>query len=135
MEGFWSISKRRYVGTYQYMSKKHLQKYVDEFTRRHEIWKMDTVWQMEHLSAITIGSRLMYRILVSDWVICQPCRRDRLIFGILRSVTILSIATSRRNSFMTFSSMALQVWLLRKQAVAASQLVLTIHQKCKTPRT
>lgn len=34
MESFWAIFKRGHTGVYHYMSKKHLQRYVDEFTYR-----------------------------------------------------------------------------------------------------
>lgn len=35
IEGFWSLLKRGFIETYQYISKKHLQLYVDEFVFRY----------------------------------------------------------------------------------------------------
>ena len=34
IEGFWSTFKRGHYGTYHYMSREHLQRYIDEFTYR-----------------------------------------------------------------------------------------------------
>ena len=34
VEGFWSMIKRGIIGVYHYTSRKHLQKYVDEFVFR-----------------------------------------------------------------------------------------------------
>jgi transposase-like protein len=35
LEGFWSILKRGITGIYHFITKKHIQKYVDEFSFRH----------------------------------------------------------------------------------------------------
>lgn len=65
MESFWSMLNRGYVGTYHYMSHKHLQKYVDEFAGRHGVREMNTEDQMKHIAAMTTDNRLMYLDLVS----------------------------------------------------------------------
>ena len=37
IESFWSLLKRGYYGTHHYMSFKHLHRYIDEFSYRHNI--------------------------------------------------------------------------------------------------
>ena len=65
VESFWSMLKRGYMGTYHYMSWKHLQRYVNEFTGRHNIRDMDTICQMHDVVAGLAGRRLMYKELVA----------------------------------------------------------------------
>jgi hypothetical protein len=43
IEGFWSLLKRWIVGIYHFTSKKHLQKYVDEFVFRYNSRSMSEV--------------------------------------------------------------------------------------------
>ena len=65
IESFWSMLKRAHKGTYHKISKKHLNRYVNEFVIRHNIREEDTIRQMEILVAGMIGRRIMYRDLVS----------------------------------------------------------------------
>lgn len=63
VESFWSMLKRGYHGVYHHMSKKHLQRYINEFAGRHNIRDMDTIDQMAHVVAGMVGRRLLYRDL------------------------------------------------------------------------
>ena len=64
IESFWSMLKRGYYGTYHRMSEKHLQRYVDEFSGRHNIRSLDTIDQMASVAKGMAGRRLRYRELV-----------------------------------------------------------------------
>ena len=61
MESFWSILKRGYHGTYHHMSAKHLNRYVTEFSGRHDDRERDTIDQMSHIAQGMVGKRLTYR--------------------------------------------------------------------------
>ena len=65
IESFWSMLKRGYVGTYHYMSEKHLQRYVNEFSGRHNVRDLDTIDQMASVAAGLVGRRLMYKHLTA----------------------------------------------------------------------
>ena len=65
MESFWATLKRSINGTYHKMSKKHLQRYVNQFCAKHNLRNMDTMHQMEHIAACMVGKRLMYRDLIA----------------------------------------------------------------------
>ena len=65
IESFWSMLKRGYIGTYHKMSPQHLQRYVNEFTGRHNVRSLDTVDQMAGVVRGMSGKRLRYRDLTA----------------------------------------------------------------------
>lgn len=65
IESFWSMLKRAHKGTFHKMSPKHLQRYVNEFSGRHNVRDSDTLCQMRDTVARFTGRRLLYRDLIS----------------------------------------------------------------------
>ena len=65
VESFWATLKRGYHGVYHQMSAKHLERYVTEFSGRHNDRPADTAVQMERLMKGMDGKRLRYRDLVA----------------------------------------------------------------------
>ena len=65
IESFWATLKRAHKGRFHKISEKHLQRYVDEFTGRHNVRSADTINQMQNVVAAMVGKRLMYRDLVA----------------------------------------------------------------------
>ena len=65
MESFWALLKRGYIGTYHWMSKKHLSRYVTEFEGRHNERPSDTITQMRALAHGLAGKRLPYEELIA----------------------------------------------------------------------
>lgn len=66
IESFWAMLKRAHKGTFHKISPKHLQRYVDEFSGRHNVREADTIHQMRSVFAGMIGKRLMYSKLIED---------------------------------------------------------------------
>ena len=63
IESFWSMLKRGYHGTYHHMSPKHLDRYVTEFSGRHNDRNSNTIEQMAIMAQGMVGKRLTYREL------------------------------------------------------------------------
>ena len=65
VESFWAMLKRGYHGTYHRMSRKHLQRYVNEFAGRHNTRDLDTIHQMGVTASGLVGQRIIYRDLIA----------------------------------------------------------------------
>ena len=65
IESFWSMLKRAHKGTFHKLSQKHLQRYVNEFSWKHNARNADTQDQMIALAVGLIGKRLLYRDLIA----------------------------------------------------------------------
>ena len=66
MESFWATMKRAHKGVYHKFSPKHLDRYVEEFSGRHNIRREDTLAQMGMVVRGLDGKRLKYDRLIED---------------------------------------------------------------------
>ena len=64
IESFWAILKRGYIGTYHWMSPKHLRRYVTEFAERHNSKPLKTEDRMKSVVLGGVGKRLRWKDLV-----------------------------------------------------------------------
>ncbi len=65
VESFWSMLKRGYVGAYHQLSNKHLHRYVNEFSGRHNDRPADTIEQMGAIVEGMVGKSITYKQLTS----------------------------------------------------------------------
>lgn len=65
IESFWATLKRAHKGTFHHFSVKHLDRYVAEFSGRHNARDADTMDIMQEAAKRMAGKRLMYKALVS----------------------------------------------------------------------
>ena len=66
VESFWSMLKRAHKGTFHKISPKHLNRYVQEFSGKHNIRESGTLAQMRNTVARLVGRNLLYRDLIAD---------------------------------------------------------------------
>ena len=65
IESFWSLLKRGYMGTFHRLSPKHLQRYITEFSGRHNQRSLDTREQMGRMARGLDRKRLRYQDLIA----------------------------------------------------------------------
>ncbi len=66
LESFWAPLKRAHKGTFHKMSPKHLNRYVNEFSGRHNVRPQNTIDQMSGVVTGMEGKRLRYVDLIAD---------------------------------------------------------------------
>lgn len=65
IESFWSLLKRGYIGVHHDMTQDHLHRYVNEFSFRHNILKVDTLNFIDMTIDRKIDKRLTHKDLIN----------------------------------------------------------------------
>ena len=66
IESFWALLKRGYIGVFHYVSWKHLHRYVDEFTYRHNAGKGNGFQTIGDVLRCMVDKRLTYKRLIQN---------------------------------------------------------------------
>ena len=72
VESHWAILKHGHDGVCHHFSKKHLGRYVNEFSGRHDTRPLDTDEQLALLVQKSVGKRLPYETLIGPPETRQP---------------------------------------------------------------
>jgi transposase-like protein len=70
IEGYWTLLKRMYMGTYHYMSPKHLQRYCDELAYRYNSRDIKDCFRFEVAIGMAENARLTYKDLIGKKANC-----------------------------------------------------------------
>ena len=65
IESVWAIIKRMHMGTYHWMSLKHLHRYIRELAGRHNLRPLDPLERIARVWRQLIGKRLIWQALVT----------------------------------------------------------------------
>ena len=65
IESFWAMLDRGIMGNFHHVSPKHLDRYIGEFTGRHNQRSQDTMLQMQRVAGGMVGKRLPYKELIA----------------------------------------------------------------------
>ena len=76
IESFWAALNRGYHGTFQHISPKHLQRYVNEFTIRHNLHPLNTATVTGEIVVRMVVERLTYAAPTAN-VLPGSSRRSR----------------------------------------------------------
>ncbi len=66
VEGFWSLLKRGVIGIYHYTSKKHLQRYLNEFTFRYNRMGYSITKFFDNVLELSVGKSITYKELIQE---------------------------------------------------------------------